>query len=185
MSPSPEQSIVIREVADADAALMAPIYNHYVTDTIVTFEESPIEAPEMLRRMHLVRDAGLPWLVAEHADTLVGYAYASKWRERIGYRLSVECTVYLDASAGGHGVGTRLYSALFPLLSARGIHAVMGGIALPNDASVALHEKFGMQKVAHFADAGCKFGRWIDVGYWQRIFPSDAPPADTARVHRS
>lgn len=73
------------------------------------------------------------------------------------------------ASVGGRGVGTQLYDALFPLLHARGIHAVIGGIALPNAASVARHEKFGMHKVAHFEQTGIKFGQWVDVGYWQRV----------------
>ena len=68
----------------------------------------------------------------------------------------------------GRGIGSNLYAELFPILQARGIHAVMGGIALPNEASVALHEKFGMRKVAHFKEVGFKLDRWVDVGYWQR-----------------
>jgi L-amino acid N-acyltransferase YncA len=159
----------IRPVTDGDADAMAAIYNHFVAETIVTFEETPIPGEEMRRRMTGVQDAGLPWLVAEHAGRVLGYAYASKWKERIGYRFSVESTVYLAPDAAGLGAGSGLYAALFDALTARGVHAVMGGIALPNDASVALHEKFGMTKVAHFAEVGFKFGRWIDVGYWQRV----------------
>lgn len=122
----------------------------------------------MARRLEEVRSAALPWLVAEEGGEAAGYAYATPWRARTGYRFSVEITVYLAPGQAGRGIGSRLYGELFPMLQARRIHAVMGGIALPNEASVALHEKFGMRKVAHFEAVGFKFDRWIDVGYWQR-----------------
>ncbi len=112
----------------------------------------------------------LPWLVAENdSGVVVGYAYASKWKGRCAYRHSAEVTVYLAPDAAAQGVGTRLYEALFSELRDRGIHTAIGGIALPNPPSVALHEKFGMKKVAHFAEVGHKFDRWIDVGYWQVV----------------
>jgi phosphinothricin acetyltransferase len=107
--------------------------------------------------------------VAEEAGRVVGYAYATRWRARAAYRYSSEITVYLAHDVGGRGIGTLLYGRLFPLLEARGLHAIMGGIALPNEASVRLHERFGMRKVAHFHEVGFKFGRWIDVGFWQRV----------------
>ena len=163
-------SIVIRAAKVEDADAIAAIYNHYVLETIVTFEEDPVAPVEMARRIAEVQAAALPWLVAEEAGRVTGYAYATPWRSRIGYRFSVEVTVYTAPGQAGRGVGSRLYEALFPLLESRGIHAAMGGIALPNDASIALHEKFGFQKVAHFQEPGIKFGRWIDVGYWQRVF---------------
>lgn len=159
----------IRAAVAGDADAIAQIYNHFVTHTVVTFEEDTVSPDEMLRRMESVRSAALPWVVAEREGHLIGYAYATKWKERSGYRFSVEATVYLAPDAVGHGAGSALYAALFPLLQQRGIHAVMGGIALPNDASVALHEKFGMRKVAHLEAVGFKFDRWIDVGYWQRV----------------
>lgn len=178
MSTTPVAVTQIRAVRTGDAARIAAIYNHYVAQTIVTFEEESLPDTELARRIGGVLDAGLPWLVAEYDGQVMGYAYATRWKERIGYRFSVESTVYLDQNAGGRGLGALLYAALFDELQSRGLHAVMSGIALPNDASVALHEKFGMTKVAHLVGAGCKFGRWIDVGYWQRIFPTTAPPAD-------
>lgn len=162
------EGVEIREVAPSDAGGIAEIYNHYVAETVVTFEEEPVAAQEIARRIEEVRSASLPWLVAEEDRRVIGYAYATRWRTRTGYRFSVEVTVYLAPDSGGRGVGSKLYGRLFPLLQERGVHAVMGGIALPNDASVALHEKFGMQKVAHFQEVGFKLGRWIDVGYWQR-----------------
>lgn len=160
----------LRAATTADSDAITAIYNHFVTDTVVTFEEDAVTSSEIQRRMESVWSATLPWLVAERHGHVVGYAYATKWKERSGYRFSVEATVYLAPGADGSGVGSALYGMLFPLLQQRGIHAVMGGIALPNDASVALHEKFGMRKVAHFDAVGFKFDRWIDVGYWQRVF---------------
>lgn len=135
---------------------------------MVTFEEEPVAAAEMARRLEEVRSASLPWLVAEDGGHVLGYAYATQWKARSGYRFSAEITVYLAPDQAGRGIGSKLYRQLFPMLLARSIHAVMGGIALPNEASVALHEKLGMRKVAHFEAVGFKFDRWIDVGYWQR-----------------
>ena len=157
----------VRAATAADAPALAEIYNHYVVHTVITFEEETISADEMLRRMDDVASASLPWLVAEHDGRMAGYAYATKWRQRSGYRFSAEATVYLAPDAGRRGIGSRLYGELFPLLKARGIHAVVGGIALPNEGSVALHEKFGMTQVAHFKETGFKFGQWVDVGYWE------------------
>jgi phosphinothricin acetyltransferase len=162
----------IRAATSSDAPAVSDIYNHYVTETIVTFEEEPVPAAEVARRMEEVRTASLPWLVAERGGCVVGYAYAAPWKSRIGYRYSAEITIYLGPEHAGAGIGSSLYGRLFPILQARGLHAVIGGIALPNEASVALHEKFGMSKVAHFAQVGFKFDRWIDVGYWQRTLPA-------------
>lgn len=158
----------IRAAELSDAAGIAAIYNHYVEQTIVTFEETPVSDAEMAARIEDVRSESLPWLVAEEAGRLVGYASSTKWKSRTAYRFSAEITVYVEPAHARRGIGSKLYSRLFPLLQARGIHAVIGGIALPNEASVALHEKFGMRKVAHFPEVGFKFDRWIDVGYWQR-----------------
>ena len=157
----------VRTVTDDDAAAIARIYNHYVTDTIVTFEEEPVTGDEMLARIHDVESVSLPWLVAELNGDVVGYAYAGKWKARRGYRIAVEVTVYLDSASGGKGIGSALYFQLLTELKSNGIHTAMGGIALPNDASIKLHEKFGFKKVAHFKENGIKFGELIDVAYWQ------------------
>ena len=118
--------------------------------------------------MRAVLSGGLPWLVAEQDGRVLGYAYAGPWKSRAAYRFAVEVTVYLAPGFTRRGWGTRLCEELFARLRERGVHTVVGGIALPNDASVALHERLGMVKVAHFREIGFKLGRWIDVGYWQR-----------------
>jgi L-amino acid N-acyltransferase YncA len=100
---------------------------------------------------------------------VVGYAYASKWKSRSAYRYAVESTVYLDPRFTGQGIGRHLYGSLIAELRQRSLHAVIGGIALPNPASIALHERMGFVKVAHFKEIGWKFNQWIDVGYWELI----------------
>ena len=164
----------LRDAEPADAPAIAALYAPFVTDTVVTFEETPPDATEIARRLADVRAQGLPWLVAEASGALAGYAYATPWRTRRGYRFSVEVTVYVAPTHHRQGVGRTLYTALFARLAAGGTHAAMAGIALPNPASVALHEAMGMTQVAHFRETGCKFGRWVDVGYWERRFPGDA-----------
>jgi L-amino acid N-acyltransferase YncA len=161
--------VKIRAAESSDANALAEIYNHYVLGTVVTFEENPISGTDMEQRIDAVGSSTLPWLVAEKDGRTVGYAYASPWKTRSAYRFSVEVTVYLAPESAGCGIGSLLYGELLAQLQGLGAHAVIGGIALPNDASVALHEKFGFKKVAHFPQVGFKFGQWIDVGYWERV----------------
>lgn len=166
--------IDIRPASAADAARIAAIYNRYVAQTTISFEEQPVSEAEMAVRIRDVADAGLPWLVALHQGELAGYAYATKWRARPAYRFSVESTVYLDDSACGRGWGALLYRQLIGQLRAGGIRTVIAGIAQPNARSVGLHERLGFRKVAHFSDVGYKFGGWVDVGYWQLSLAEDA-----------
>lgn len=158
---------MIRKATATDASSIAGIYNHYVKNTVITFEEEPVSVSDMAARIEKVQCAGLPWLVLEKQGELIGYAYVTAWKERIAYKHSVEVTVYLSHNVVTKGWGTKLYKALFSALEQTSVHAVIGGITLPNAASVGLHEKFGMEKVAHFNEVGYKFERWLDVGYWQ------------------
>lgn len=159
----------IRDATAEDAAAIAAIYNPYVVGTRVTFDTDPLSAEDMRGRIAETRAAELPWLVATDAGAVVGYACASRWKGRWAYRYSVETTVYLEPSRTRRGMGRVLYAALIERLRERGIHAVIGGIALPNDGSVALHERLGFEKVAHFHQVGFKLDCWIDVGYWQLL----------------
>jgi len=161
------QQRIIRPARSADATALCAIYNHYVAHTTVSFEEEPVEAAEMAQRIRDVNAADLPWLVMIEGDHVIGYAYATRWRARAAYRHSVESTVYLDQANIGQGAGRMLYEALLDELRGRELHLVIGGITQPNEASVALHERLGFRKVAHFAEVGMKFGQWRDVGYWQ------------------
>lgn len=161
--------MLLRPVHADDATAIAAIYNHYVLTSTVSFEEMAVDASEIAQRITGVAAAGLPYLVAEEHGVVLGYAYATPWRVRAAYRHAVETSIYLATGSAGRGTGTALYRALLADLSERGLHLAIGGIAQPNAASVALHEKLGFEKVAHFKEVGCKFGRWIDVAYWQRV----------------
>lgn len=162
-------NVCVRSALPTDAEAIARIYNYYVHNTVITFEEEPVSSQTMAARMADVQSASLPWLVAELGDALVGYAYASKWKTRSAYRHSVETTIYLERGHEGQGIGKRLYSELLSLLRERGVHVAIGGAALPNEASVALHEKLGFERVATFRQVGFKHDRWIDVAYWQLL----------------
>jgi phosphinothricin acetyltransferase len=156
----------IRPVAVADATAICAIYNPYVQNTVITFEQKQIPKKEMAKRIEEYT-AQYPWLVAEANGKVVAYAYATRWRARAAYDQTLESTIYVDKDYTGRGIAKPLYLELLRQLKARGVHAVVGCIALPNDASVALHEKCGFVKVAHFPQVGRKFERWVDVGFWQ------------------
>lgn len=159
---------MIRSATPSDAFAITTIYNHYVATSTITFEEEPVSTEDMAQRIQDVTDKFV-WYVYEHEGKVVGYAYATAWRTRCAYRLSVESSVYVSKDYPHLGIGTKLYQFLLDDLKDRGICVVIGGIALPNPASIALHEKFGFEKVAHFKKVGRKFEKWIDVGYWEII----------------
>ncbi|HEY7599681.1 MAG TPA: arsinothricin resistance N-acetyltransferase ArsN1 family B [Candidatus Limnocylindrales bacterium] len=167
-------------LADAtrDAARIAQIYAPHVTTTLVSFEELAPDATEMARRIAATLERW-PWLVAEPAGAVVGYAYASSHRERAGYRWSVDVSVYVDDAWHGRGVGRALYGELLAILRRQGVVNVYAGIALPNAASVALHESIGMRRIGVYEAVGWKLGRWVDVAwYGLRLAEPDEPPAE-------
>jgi L-amino acid N-acyltransferase YncA len=159
---------MLRPCTPVDAEQICGIYNHYVRETVVTFEESPVMPADMAGRIADVTTR-LPWLVWEVDGTILGYAYATPWKARAAYRYAVEASIYLSESATGRGLGSRLYLALIDQLRQKGMHCVIGGAALPNPASVALHEKLGFSKIGQFSEVRFKFGQWVDVAYWQLL----------------
>lgn len=159
----------MRAVMVSDAAALCAIYNPYVRDTIITFEYEAVSEAAMAARIREYTQR-YPWLVAEVEGKVVAYAYATRWRTRAAYDQTLESTIYVDKAYTGRGIAGVLYPALLRALKSRETHAVVGCIALPNDASVGLHEKCGFVKVGHFPRVGRKFGRWVDVGFWQITF---------------
>lgn len=158
----------VRTAKPEDAAQIAEIYNFYVDNSIATFEIEAISEAEMRRRVSEILEDH-PFLVCEENAGIIGYAFAARYKTRAAYQHSVEISVYVKNEIKGKGIGTVLYEYLFAELKAKPVHAIIAGISLPNEPSVRLHEKLGFEKVAHFREVGFKFGRWIDVGYWEKI----------------
>lgn len=158
----------VRPASDADCEQLVGIYNFYIETSTVTFEEVGLTADELGLRLKRSQGQGLPWLVAEQDQDILGYAYAAPWRERSAYRHSVEVSAYVRPDRVGNGIGMALYGELLAQLEALPLRTAVAVIPLPNPASVALYQKLGFVQVAHLKAIGFKLGRWIDVGYWQR-----------------
>lgn len=159
---------MIRFVKPEDASQLCDIYNHYIENSIVTFEIDIVTKQMMTDRIESASDK-YPWLVRELDGELSGFAYASPWKSRCAYRFSVETTVYLTPSQIGKGIGTSLYENLERALRKTSCHSLIAAIALPNNACIALHEKLGFEKIGQFKEVGWKFNKWIDVGYWELL----------------
>ncbi len=156
---------MIRPATAADAARIAEIYAPHVTDSAISFEESPPDAVEIVRRMekaHL-------WLVDETDGVIGGYAYGTPWRSRHAYRFTVETTVYVAAERHRRGIGRRLYEELLEQLGALGFVTAVAGITLPNDESVEFHRALGFTYVGTFPKVGYKFDTWYDTGWLSRL----------------
>ena len=164
--------------ADRDAEAVASIYRPAVERSAASFEEVAPDAGEMAERMRRIL-SGTPWLVAEGGGRVIGYAYAAPHRERAGYRWSVDVSAYVHPDWHGRRVGRALYDELLALLLAQGFVNAYAGIALPNSASVALHESIGMRRIGVYERVGYKFGAWHDVAwYGMRIADPTGQPGE-------
>jgi L-amino acid N-acyltransferase YncA len=174
MSAGDGPRIRLATADDADDVLA--IYGPVVRDTAVSFELEPPSREEMSQRIRSTLER-TPWLVAEEGRPVWGYAYAGPFRARPAYQWTTEAAVYVHPGHRGKGVGRALYTALLAALRSAGYRSVVGGITLPNAASVALHESLGFRPVGAFKAAGFKLGGWHDVGFWQIELRGDEPPA--------
>lgn len=169
-------SVSIRLATERDAAAIAGIYGPYVEQAHFTFEEVPPDAAEIAARM---ANPMHRWLVAEENGLVLGYASTSPMRNRAAYRWSVETGIYLAPDAQGRGLGYQLLGAHLRLLEGQGFVTAVAGIALPNEASVRLHEKLGFALSGVERGVGFKLGRWVDVARWQRdLAPRTSTPAE-------
>jgi phosphinothricin acetyltransferase len=166
--------LLLRPARLADAAGCAAVYAPYVTDSCISFEYEPPTARDFAQRIA----ASHAWVVAEDDGVVVGYAYASRHRDRAAYDWAADVAIYMAASHHGRGLGRRLYEDLFPRVHARGLRTVCAGVALPNPASDALHRALGFEEVGVYRRIGWKDGRWHDVRWWQLQLGDDAPPAN-------
>ncbi len=162
-------NVAVRAAAEGDLEALNEIYNRYVTEAHYTFD---IESMTMEARRewfgHYAETGPHRVLVALSDDAVIGYASSSRFRPKVGYNTSVETSIYLAPEAIGHGIGSRLYERLFRALEDEDLHRAYAGIALPNPASIALHERFGFKRVAHFTEQGRKFGRYWDVAWYEK-----------------
>jgi L-amino acid N-acyltransferase YncA len=158
---------MIRLATPDDASAIADIYRPAVVERPSSFELIPPDAEEMARRIdENLRTA--PWLVYEHADEVIGYANGTIHRQRPAYRWTIETSIYVDPAAHGQGIGRQLYTALLTALGYQGFRTAVAGVTLPNEASVALHQKMGYTPVGVFHHIGHKFGGWRDVAWFER-----------------
>ena len=160
--------MLVRPATVADAAACRAIYAPFVTDSWVSFELKVPTVAEMQSRI-VTNSMSHCWLVVEIGSRVAGYAYGSPHRTREAYQSSCDVAVYVDPAFSRRGVGRGLYDTLLPTLKARSFHAAFAGIALPNPASIALHEAHGFEALGVYREVGWKMGGWHDVGWWQRL----------------
>ena len=156
----------IRPARRDDCGRISEIYNYYIKNTAISFEEEGVSIEEMEARMESITRR-FPWLVHEEDGVIKGYAYLSAWKERSAYRYTAETTIYVEKNETGKGIGNGLLGNLVEEARRRELHVLMAVIALPNESSIRLHQKYGFRKAAHFKEVGRKFGVWQDVGYWE------------------
>jgi len=167
--------IKVRPVNESDLEAIRAIINREIAEDVAHFGLSEVGSAEVLddwRANHTT----YPWFVAEIEGAVAGFARASAWQTRGGYEWATQVAAYINPARQGRGVGKMLYTALFDEVRARGFRCVIGGIALPNEPSVRLHESLGMKHVGTFPRVGYKHGRWIDVGYWALTLDGSDPP---------
>jgi L-amino acid N-acyltransferase YncA len=157
----------LREATEDDAPAIAGIYAPYCKATPITFETEPPSADEIRGRIAKVLPL-YPWLVADLDGRVVGYAYATRHRERAAYRWGVDVAVYLEGGCHRRGIGRALYSALLPMLVAQGYYSAYAGITIPNEASFGLHRAMGFEPVGVYHGAGYKLGAWHDVVWLEK-----------------
>jgi phosphinothricin acetyltransferase len=157
---------MIRSVKESDADAILDIYNYYIENTVITFEEIPLTQAEMKSRI-LTISANYPYLVREDEGVVTGYAYANTWKERTAYKYSAELSVYLKHGTQGKGRGKELLGGLLEAVRTGPLHSLISGITLPNEPSIGMVEHFGFKKIGQFHEVGFKKGRWLDVGYWE------------------
>jgi phosphinothricin acetyltransferase len=168
--PAPRFEYSLRDAEPRDIPDMREIYNHYVANSTVTFDEEAVTLAEMRKKFRIVSDLGYPWLVAVSPNgNVLGYAYVTPWKPKAAYRFTVENSIYLGPASTGKGLGAALMAELLARSKAAGIKEVVAVIADKGaEASLALHERFGFRQIGHMGRVGFKFGRWLGTVLMQK-----------------
>lgn len=173
--------MAVRAAVDGDLEVLNDIYNRYIKEAHYTFDIDPMTMATRREWFSQYAKTGPHRvLVALSEETVIGYASSGRFRAKAGYNTSVETSIYLAPDAVGRGVGSRLYERLFRALEGEDVHRAYAGVSLPNPASIALHERFGFKRVAHFTEQGRKFGRYWDVAWYEK--PLGPGREDAART---
>lgn len=161
---------IIRDVCATDMKALTDLYNQYILNTTITFDLNPytVEQRTEFWFSHYASSGRYRLLVAEKNGQLVGYASSSQLRKKAAYDTSVETSIYLSPERYSQGIGSKLYTTLFELLATEDVHRAYAGITLPNEASLAIHHKFGFEQVGLFREVGRKFGRYWDVAWLEK-----------------
>ena len=160
--------MIIRNVLNSDIPQVVEILNHYVRNDSCTFQINTYSISEISEKIAEITKV-YPYIVMEEDNEVIGFAYASRWREKNAYDKSAETTIYLNPKHKYRGLGKILYQELIEQLREKNFRLLVACLTLPNPSSVRLHESLGFEKVGEFKDAGYKFNRWYNVGFWQKV----------------
>jgi phosphinothricin acetyltransferase len=158
---------MLRDVKISDANRITEIYNYYIENTAITFDEKKITEKDTAQKIVRILKKNYPYIVCEEDGLIIGYAYLNSWRPHPAYNITLESSIYLDASFTKRGLGSILYRELIARACRMNIHSLIGVLSVPNEASRKLHEKFGFRLVGTFKETGYKFNQLIDVEFWQ------------------
>jgi phosphinothricin acetyltransferase len=160
----PSTAGFVRAVKEEDLPALLKLYNYYALHSTCTFDLKALSEAEFRPKLSYK-----PFLVYEEGGRLLGYCYASKWRQKPAYDHTVESTVYVDFKEGGKGIGSTLYAALIETLAdEKKVKSIIACVTLPNESSEKLHKRFGFEPVGLFKEVGRKFDQWLDVCFWQK-----------------
>ena len=160
----------IRDITLNDASAVCRIYNHYIENTVITFETSPVTGEEMQKRIQEVIDSECPWYIGEVDGKIAGYVYLHNFHPRTAFSKTKEVAIYLHKDYLEKGFGSALINYLLRKINTKEIHVLIAGITIPNEKSIRMHEKFGFKQVSLMKEVGWKFNQWVDIGYWQLTF---------------
>lgn len=160
---------MIRPTRIEDLEAIKEIYNYYIENSVITFDQEPWTMEDAIHKMEILEQGDYPFICCYDKGELVGYYYLSSWNFRSAYSTTAEVTIYIKPDKIGQGYGKKMMRHMMEESQRRGFHSLIAAITIPNDASIALHEQFGFKEVSLFREVGYKAGIWCDVGHWQWI----------------